>query len=117
VTEEKKMMEEAVEKVENKNKKEEEKMTEEKIMEEKVEEKKETKPKKKKAEKKIIGIKELEKEYKMEGKKIRRLIRNHTLSDKPRGPASYQWWEDSKELKGIREFLKNKKEQEKKQIR
>ncbi len=78
--------------------------------------KKETKPKqqkqtkkttggRKKKEKKIVGVKDLEAEFKMPGKTIRRHLRRMEENKKPRGPEPYQWLEDDKDLKAIREKL------------
>lgn len=73
--------------------------------------KKETKPKQKKQtkskkkEKKIVGVKDLEAEFKMPGKAIRRHLRRMEENKKPRGPEPYQWLEDDKDLKAIRAKL------------
>ncbi len=68
--------------------------------------KQETKPKSKKKQIQIVGVKDLEKEFKIPGKTIRRYLRKMEENTKPRGPEPYQWKEGSKELKAIRANLK-----------
>lgn len=66
--------------------------------------KKQTKSRKK--ERKIVGVKDLEAEFKIPGKTIRRHLRKMDENTKPRGPEPYQWYEDDKNFTKIRENLK-----------
>ena len=59
-----------------------------------------------KSKKRIVGVKDLEKEFKLPGKTIRRYLRKMNENTKPRGPEPYQWFEDDKSYKAIRENLK-----------
>ena len=59
-----------------------------------------------KSKKRIVGVKDLEKEFKLPGKTIRRYLRKMNENTKPRGPEPYQWFEDDKNYKAIRENLK-----------
>jgi len=68
--------------------------------------KKEEQPKKNKSSKaRIVGVKDLEKEFGVPGKTIRRYLRRMEENTKPRGPEPYQWYENSKEFKAIKEKL------------
>ncbi len=58
-----------------------------------------------KSEKKIVEVKDLEAEYGIKAKVIRRHLRQIEESTKPRNSEKYQWWEDSKELAEIRKNL------------
>ena len=58
-----------------------------------------------KSEKKIVEVKDLEAEYGIKAKVIRRHLRQMEESTKPRSSEKYQWWEDSKELAEIRKNL------------
>jgi len=71
--------------------------------------KKETQPKEQKQTKKqkqIIGVKDLEEEFGIPGKTIRRYLRKMDENKKPRGPEPYQWNHDDEDLKKIRQNLK-----------
>lgn len=70
----------------------------------KEEKPKETKQSKSKA--KIVGIKDLEKEFNMPGKTIRRHLRKMEENKKPRGPEPYQWFASDPNLKKIKKNLK-----------
>ena len=59
-----------------------------------------------KKDRKIVGVKDLEKEFKIPGKTIRRHLRKMNENTKPRGPEPYQWFEDDKNYQAIRENLK-----------
>ncbi len=61
---------------------------------------------KKKSERRIVGVKDLEKEFKISGKQIRRHLRKMEENRKPRGPEPYQWYEDSKDYQAIRANFK-----------
>lgn len=53
----------------------------------------------------IITVKDLEQEFGLKAKVIRRYLRKMEESSKPRGPEKYQWDSKSKELKIIRKNL------------
>jgi len=72
--------------------------------------KKETQPKeqkqtKQKKQKQIIGVKDLEEEFGIPGKTIRRYLRKMDENKKPRGPEPYQWNHDDPHLKQIKKNL------------
>lgn len=54
----------------------------------------------------IVGVKDLEKEFGMTGKVIRRHLRKMVENKKPRGPEPYQWLSNDPNFKKIRENLK-----------
>jgi len=60
---------------------------------------------KKKTEQKIITVKDLESEFGLKGKIIRRYLRNMEENTKPKGPQRYEWFENSEELASIRKNL------------
>lgn len=53
----------------------------------------------------VISVKDLEEEFGMKAKVIRRYLRKMDESTKPRGPEKYQWDANSKELKAVRKNL------------
>jgi DeoR/GlpR family transcriptional regulator of sugar metabolism len=55
---------------------------------------------------KIVGVKELEKEFGLSGRIIRRHLRKMAENTKPRGPEPYQWYSDDPNFKAIRSNLK-----------
>jgi hypothetical protein len=69
-------------------------------------EKKEQKPKAPAKAKMILGVKDLEAEFGLTGKTIRRHLRKMEENKKPRGPEPYQWFADDPGFKKIRENLK-----------
>jgi hypothetical protein len=54
----------------------------------------------------IIGVKDLEKEFKIPGKTIRRHLRKMEENKKPRGPEPYEWKASDPNLKKIKAKLK-----------
>lgn len=66
---------------------------------------KEMTKKEKKTEKKIVEVKDLEAEFGIRAKVIRRHLRSMEESTKPRNSEKYQWWEDSEELATIKKNL------------
>jgi hypothetical protein len=65
-----------------------------------------TKPKRKPAAKRqIVGVKQLEAEFGLTGKVIRRHLRKMEENTKPRGPEPYQWWSTDPVFKQIRKNL------------
>ena len=69
--------------------------------------KKSTKTKaKKNTERRIVGVKDLEEEFGMPGKAIRRHLRKMEENKKPRGPEPYQWFSDDPNFIKIQENLK-----------
>jgi len=57
---------------------------------------------KKKVDRIIVGVKDLEKEFKISGKQIRRHLRKMEENQKPRGPEPYQWYSDDPKFQAIR---------------
>jgi hypothetical protein len=60
-----------------------------------------------KKERRIVGVKDLEAEFGLPGKTIRRHLRKMEENKKPRGPEPYQWFEDDKDFAKIRANLQN----------
>lgn len=54
----------------------------------------------------IVGVKDLEKEFGLTGKTIRRHLRKMKENTKPRGPEPYEWWSDGDDYTQIRKNLK-----------
>ncbi len=54
----------------------------------------------------IVGVKELEVEFGLTGKVIRRHLRKMEENKKPRGPEPYQWWSDDPNFLTIQKNLK-----------
>ena len=67
--------------------------------------KKTSENKDKKSEQKIVTVKDLESEFGLKGKIIRRYLRQMEENTKPRGPQRYEWFENSDELAAIRKNL------------
>jgi len=62
--------------------------------------------KKKKSDRIIVGVKDLEKEFKISAKQIRRHLRKMEENHKPRGPEPYQWYSDDPKYQAIRDNFK-----------
>ncbi len=57
------------------------------------------------SEQNIVTVKDLESEFGLKGKVIRRYLRQMEENTKPRGPQRYEWFENSDELAEIRKNL------------
>lgn len=69
-------------------------------------EKKEVKKRVAKKQRKIVGVKDLEAEFGISGKQIRRHLRKMNENKKPRGPEPYQWYSDDPNYTKIRNNFK-----------
>lgn len=59
-----------------------------------------------KPKRRIVGVKDLEKEFGITAKVIRRHLRKMEENTKPRGPEPYQWWHDDPRYLQIRKNFK-----------
>ena len=59
-----------------------------------------------KSKRRIVGVPDLEKEFGITGKVIRRHLRKMEENTKPRGPEPYQWFHDDPKFIAIRKNFK-----------